>query len=395
MITFINKGSIDPRSITTFGVSSKESASAIGYFGTGLKYAIAILLREGCTIEIWTGGKQYTFATSQERIRLNDFNIITMNGQPLGFTTELGKNWKLWQAYRELYCNCVDEGGTIIETEDFWYSKDLDDDTVVVVSGTAFENIHGTRGEFILQPQNLTPIFQSEYVDVYEQPGKRVFYKGIAVASYDTLYTYNIKQGIDLTEDRTAMYTFQMKQAMARGIGAMTDEAHIVRAISCAEAYWEHSLTDFDVSRFSPEFVCVVEREIRQFNPRINQALRKTFSEKFFAEGLASQDMELSDIERRRLEKAIAFCKSIGFKVDECKIHVSRYLGQDVLGRAYRGEIYISNRTMMMGVKQVVATLIEEYLHCTQSLVDCTYQMQNYLFDQIVTLGERLTQEVL
>lgn len=55
-VIFRNKGIIDPRSITTFGVSSKDSESAIGYFGTGLKYAIAILLREGCKIDIYTGG---------------------------------------------------------------------------------------------------------------------------------------------------------------------------------------------------------------------------------------------------------------------------------------------------------------------------------------------------
>lgn len=45
MIIFRNKGVIDPKSITTFGVSSKENPGAIGFFGTGLKYAIAILLR--------------------------------------------------------------------------------------------------------------------------------------------------------------------------------------------------------------------------------------------------------------------------------------------------------------------------------------------------------------
>lgn len=47
MIIFRNAGTIDPKSITTFGVSSKENPGAIGFFGTGLKYALAILLRHG------------------------------------------------------------------------------------------------------------------------------------------------------------------------------------------------------------------------------------------------------------------------------------------------------------------------------------------------------------
>ncbi len=54
-VIFRNKGVIDPSSITTFGVSSKENPGAIGFFGTGLKYAIAILLREGCDITIHAG----------------------------------------------------------------------------------------------------------------------------------------------------------------------------------------------------------------------------------------------------------------------------------------------------------------------------------------------------
>ena len=90
MRTFIfqNAGVMDPRAITTFGVSSKENDSAIGYFGTGLKYAIAVLLRYGCEITIWTGGQKYEFTTQKTRIRVNDFEIVQMNGEPLAFTTE-------------------------------------------------------------------------------------------------------------------------------------------------------------------------------------------------------------------------------------------------------------------------------------------------------------------
>src|SRR5437867_1027619 len=95
---FENPGVIDPRSITTFGVSSKDNASkAIGFFGTGLKYAIAILLRNGCGITIYSGGKKYTFGVFKEEIRNDTFQIVTMNNVKLGFTTELGKTWEMWQ----------------------------------------------------------------------------------------------------------------------------------------------------------------------------------------------------------------------------------------------------------------------------------------------------------
>ena len=47
MIVFENPGEIDIRSISTFGVSVKEGDNPIGFFGTGLKYAIVVLLRTG------------------------------------------------------------------------------------------------------------------------------------------------------------------------------------------------------------------------------------------------------------------------------------------------------------------------------------------------------------
>ena len=39
MIVFENAGEIDPRLFALIGVNVKESENAIGFFGTGLKYA--------------------------------------------------------------------------------------------------------------------------------------------------------------------------------------------------------------------------------------------------------------------------------------------------------------------------------------------------------------------
>ena len=55
MLSFYNAGIINEISITTFGINAKNDDSAIGYFGTGLKYAIAVLLRNGHEIKIKSG----------------------------------------------------------------------------------------------------------------------------------------------------------------------------------------------------------------------------------------------------------------------------------------------------------------------------------------------------
>jgi len=103
-ICFNTPGEIDTRLITTLGTNVKAKDSPIGFFGTGLKYAIAILLREKQTIKIIGPRSTLTFSTQSDEIRGKTFEFIVMQESDaesgaelrktqLGFTTELGKNW--------------------------------------------------------------------------------------------------------------------------------------------------------------------------------------------------------------------------------------------------------------------------------------------------------------
>jgi len=69
-IIFKNNGIIDLDFIRSFGVSVKENDNPIGFFGTGLKYAIAILLREKQEVSVFLGKEEYKFSCGEvgERI---------------------------------------------------------------------------------------------------------------------------------------------------------------------------------------------------------------------------------------------------------------------------------------------------------------------------------------
>ena len=101
-ICFKNTGTIEPDFISSFGVSVKNDNSCIGFFGTGLKYALAILMREGAKVTIYSGGKTMRIGTKDAILKGKSFKFVTMNGKQLPFTTELGKTWEPWMAYREL-----------------------------------------------------------------------------------------------------------------------------------------------------------------------------------------------------------------------------------------------------------------------------------------------------
>ena len=115
-IFFSNPGHMDILAATTLGVNAKTNDSPIGYFGTGLKYAIATLLRHNHEIVISIGDTYYTFFSTPMKSRNKSYHLVEMriNGderRPLGFTTDLGKNWGIREAYRELYSNMLDEEG--------------------------------------------------------------------------------------------------------------------------------------------------------------------------------------------------------------------------------------------------------------------------------------------
>jgi hypothetical protein len=208
MIVFENDGEIDPRLVMLIGVNVKESASAIGFFGTGLKYAVASLARWGEEIRIQSGVNEYSFASEETEIRGRKFGVLAMFSKydkaPLGFTTELGKRWEPWMVYRELWCNAHDEPASKVFRTDVAPAAVVGK-TRVIVDGPKIQEAHFNRNDFILAPdRNL--LHKTKSVEIYEGAGTRIFYRGIAVQTPDkpSIFTYNITSHLYLTEDRTA-----------------------------------------------------------------------------------------------------------------------------------------------------------------------------------------------
>src|SRR5882724_11960473 len=118
MIVFQNPGLIDLDAALVMGVNAKLGESPIGFFGTGLKYAMATLLRNNCRFRIFRGVEEFQITTQKLSFRDKNFDLVWLNGSKLGFTTDLGRNWKPWQAYRELYSNAKDEGGQTFQSNE-------------------------------------------------------------------------------------------------------------------------------------------------------------------------------------------------------------------------------------------------------------------------------------
>ncbi len=393
MIIFKNKGEIDLRAVRVMGISSKEKVGAIGYFGTGLKYAIAVLLRENIPFGMKTGGKVYEFSKATETVRVDQFDFCYINGEQLPFTTEFGKNWKPWQAFRELYCNCTDEDGEIFQAEtlgELIESVNDYDGTVIWVDHPEFDKIYKTRGEIILDP-GRQPLEILDDVEIHAGASKFLYYKGIKAYEMGapTIYTYNITSNLTLTEDRTISDYFGARSVISRAVMASENDDIIRSCLGETRNDFIEKEFDYDWSAIVPgdTFCEVVERMTARRQDINLSAFRRV--QKFKRITNDPKIIEPDEIQRKAINRAVEFCKLLGYEVDEYPIVVSDFLGRRMVGGAKGETIWISVEAFKHGTKYLASTLIEEFLHLSQGFDDCSREMQNYLFDTLVDFGER------
>lgn len=113
-----NQGLICEEDLMLIGSSSKrDDQSKIGMFGSGWKYALAWLIRNDCTPNIFSGNNQIEVDYRASVHRNNPVRIITINGKETSLTAEMGPQWTGWMAVREVVSNAIDEGNYQVTTE--------------------------------------------------------------------------------------------------------------------------------------------------------------------------------------------------------------------------------------------------------------------------------------
>jgi hypothetical protein len=405
MIVFENKGALDIRAIKTFGVSSKEDKStAIGYFGTGLKYAIAILLRNNHKVTVITDNKRYEFDTVRSTIRNDTFDIVTMNGEELGFTTELGKDWELWMAFRELYSNALDEHGKV-------YRSDLTahdaNNTYVMVEGFDFEGVFDKRHLYFLREANRCLVEHNDKIEVYIKSRiaeATIFYKGIAASNtkVPALYDYNFLAGVTLSEDRTIKSQWDVTWNIPSVVLSSQNKDFITKMVQAPDLSFEGGLNfGHGIPGNIDTFLDVVGDLRKKFkDTQINHtAIEMHKKHRKVTTTMPGISCHLTTVEQQQFTKAVNFCKDVlSLDLDEFELIVAKDLGgMNHLGRAdiENGKMYISKRCFQEGTKRVAVAILEEYTHCKHRVYDETPEQKWIYLNQIVSLGEEIHGEPL
>lgn len=376
-VYFANAGLIDLEVIRTMGVSVKTNNNPIGYFGTGLKFAIATLLRTGHSLTMTRGGVAYEFCVVPTKIRGEVFSKVFMGGEPLPFTTELGKNWDVWQAYRELHSNTLDEAGVISD-------KPQVADTVFSVTGAAIQREYVNRDSIFLSSK---PLDQNEFLEVHDGRTRTVYYRGVraGVMPEEMAFTYNLLTPMTLTEDRTFESQFTVQWKLGALIPKLTHKG-VIAEILTGDAPFEKSLSLTSCTSPSQQFMEVARSNYANMS---GSAAARLIVDRDMQEKGEFKPAKMLDCDHERFLSAFGYLGNLGCSLSPEDVEIVESLGPSHMAIYHKGrnQIFVAKSTLDYGVETVVATLYEEWLHKEYSYEDESRELQTFLFQRLAALS--------
>lgn len=428
-----NDGEIETNSFELIGASTKRGeAGKIGFFGSGLKYSIAYMMRQEIDFKVFSGELEIKFTTIPETIKEQQFDRICINGKPTSYTVTMGPTWKEdWYVLREIYCNALDESNCqfVRETE---IVQPLEGKTRIYIEVTSklqmvineWDKYFSFDREPVFVMDNCYTSFLAneesgvngrQRITVFNKTEGILYRKGIRVYNNKRLcYDYQF-EFMNINEDRTAKSTSAMSYCCASLFARFPNEEY-VRNILRSAADEQPCDEFFDIShtrpddgfskewiRFSQENILVIKEICGKYADDLNRSAKEHFLiPAYFARELKKQvpevqilgmgrtigDVGMSDIEKtpkmefllKEVQKSLT---EMGYIVPY-EISVAEFDDEATLGQADLKDkrIYLADKVFDMGRRKIALTLIEETEHIASQDEDETREFQNHLISQ-------------
>lgn len=403
-LEFSNKGEVPINAFKLLGASSKRGDSTkIGYFGTGLKYALAVLLREGVEFKIYSGAKEVLIGTRKTDFLDQKVTVVTVNGEKTSITIEAGIDWELWFAIREIYSNTLDENGTmkiqptvtpitgqtkiyILRDEKL---KDLTDNWSSYFSNTR-QILSDKEGYHILQKNNNTEL--------------TVFRKGIRAykSKKNSIYDYDIDR-LKINESRVVVADYEARQRCAEALALCQNREvleHFAHTNDCIEKdpdFWTYLFDDhlsfgqfsetwfevFKDKRIVPAenagFYGVTSSSIL-LPSKLCEHLYKQFKDRLQIMGATKENYLVVEDGAKFAQPAMARLASVGFDYPLNKVKIVKFKDNDVFGLADNGLILLSEKLKTPAYQpMLLEVLFEEVAHAKSGYSDNTRPFQTYI----------------
>jgi len=187
------------------GTTKSDDDEKIGQFGTGLKYAIAYLMRTETKFRLFIGTDEVLFSLIESNIAGKDFSEIYLNGESMKITTQYGYQWEAWEAIREIWCNALDEkDGQRKIVSSTGHIKGTDGSTTFYIEVT--EEIKKVTDNWTDYFLSADALYEDDNVAIYPNTGDamKLYKNHVLIQTYDvykSLFLYDFKKA-DLNELR-------------------------------------------------------------------------------------------------------------------------------------------------------------------------------------------------
>lgn len=381
---FWNSTIIEPAAWELHGVSAKDNPdTAVGRFGTGNCYYLAVLLRTGHKVSIKAGEQWYHFGLVDMEFRGKEFQRVTCNGKELSFTTHYGVNWTVDQAYREVYANCADEGGI------HFVGEPMDEGTSIVIEGEGILDSMSRHEQIFLGSRE--PIAETSTARIYEGVGT-VYFRGVKVGEVENaMFSYEMLGTLDLTEDRSIKHQYRIPQEIGRMVCTLlADKAIIRRILTAPESRWESTI-DFDWTTWSADFTEVAtdlwKNSPTKLNQKVFRMLRTRVKDIGWEARAWDEDKEIM------LEKAKDFLKRAGYEVT-APIKLVDNDDQNNIAFYFNDTIHLTDKSFDEGMFQLVRTLMEESFH-SLGYSDCCRSFEDFLMKELIKSASKRLRDPL
>jgi len=428
-----SKGEIEEKAFTLIGNSTKRNnQKPIGYFGSGLKYSISALLRNKIPFKVFSGDKELIFTLEKEGFRDEEFEVITLNGKQTSFTTKMGgDDWNTpFAPLREIYSNALDEDDDAVLSQVKEIASKKGHTTFYISATNDVADFYKNHQNYFCN-KNPNVLSANDFGAIYPSVDSKLilFRSGIRctketkeITSYNynsSFFKINESRVIDSDYQARTVVAFIWKRCNNKSLilnllndlsngntgryehklnwnGNLYKNGDIFNPIYCkfSDAWKEICENDKFVSVEHLDIFDekeIVGRRILPFN--LIKILKEQVCEEMDVLGLnPTESIEEVYAEVKKPSKALtdkiidsmAKLNETSYKdrmSDDNKIVLVRFRDKNVLGKAHRNKILLSENVVDLSIDEVAKIIIEENEHIRTGFDDETRNFQNHLFN--------------